>query len=576
MKNDRSLLTPFRTLLLIIVLSLACGACSDLLEVEPQTVLAEEKAYQTLADADAAVLGVYGKFMQLAESYVIMNELRADLLDVTPQANHYLRALNTHSATDDNPYIDPRPFYEVILNCNDVLKHFDEMKASFKLDEKNYHQRYADIAALRSWVYLQLGIHYGTVPYITEPLETVDDALDPANYPMTTLDELVDKLIAFMEALPYKDTYSEDISLYTTVDGYSTREFPINKNMMLGDLYLWADEYAKAAFYYRAVMDPFESDFYVYKVKWGSPTDNNDLVVGYLRYREQDINALVNNNSQGWRSIFARGQDDLFYWEWIWSLPFESNFAPKNPFIDLFAKSGGDYLLKPSQEVMDQWNAQVQYNDFPYDARRIFSAGSNEAQPQAMKYLYYFDPLDPFQKDGRWFLMRAAGLHLRFAEAANRDGRQKLAWAFLNEGIRATFDSDPANTDQTYKQATFDTYPYNFDARYGTYPYFRGNWHQHTGIRGRAYVYPLQMDPTVTTPQDSTLFIEEKLIDEAALELAFEGYRWADLLRIAKRRNDPAFLADRVYQKLLKGNHPEAAAVREKLMNPEAWYLPFK
>ena len=42
---------------------------------------------------------------------------------------------------------------------------------------------------------------------------------------------------------------------------------------------------------------------------------------------------------------------------------------------------------------------------------------------------------------------------------------------------------------------------------------------------------------------DSTISIEDNLIREAGLELAYEGYRWADLVRIAKRRNDPAFLA---------------------------------
>lgn len=44
-------------------------------------------------------------------------------------------------------------------------------------------------------------------------------------------------------------------------------------------------------------------------------------------------------------------------------------------------------------------------------------------------------------------------------------------------------------------------------------------------------------------------YLEEMILDEPARELAFEGERFYDLIRIAKRRNDPSFLADRVSQK---------------------------
>jgi len=75
---------------------------------------------------------------------------------------------------------------------------------------------------------------------------------------------------------------------------------------------------------------------------------------------------------------------------------------------------------------------------------------------------------------------------------------------------------------------------------------------------------------------DSTLSIENSIIDEGALELAYEGYRWPDLLRVALRRNDPAFLADKIYNKLRKDGVADAAAVRAKLMDKKNWYLPFK
>jgi hypothetical protein len=40
--------------------------------------------------------------------------------------------------------------------------------------------------------------------------------------------------------------------------------------------------------------------------------------------------------------------------------------------------------------------------------------------------------------------------------------------------------------------------------------------------------------------------VEQMIVDEMALETAFEGQRYYDLMRVAMRREDPAFLADKV------------------------------
>ncbi len=62
-----------------------------------------------------------------------------------------------------------------------------------------------------------------------------------------------------------------------------------------------------------------------------------------------------------------------------------------------------------------------------------------------------------------------------------------------------------------------------------------------------------------------------------ALETAFEGTRWPDLLRVALRRNDPSFIADKIYNKLSKNPATAGAAAdaRRKLLARE-WFLPFK
>jgi starch-binding outer membrane protein, SusD/RagB family len=584
-----------KSVFLFAVVFLAAGVtgCKKLFDVKPEQALDKDEVYQNVYDADAAVLGLYGKFLSLAKQYVVLNELRGDLMDVTMNVDDALKQINEHTVTEDNPYADPRPFFEIILNCNDILQHFDIMREDKKFKEDEYRQRYSDVAALRSWVYLQAGILYGNVPYITTPLATVDEVKNESNFPRLDLRTLVDSLVKATEAIPYKDLYPAGTSLVTTVDGYNTAKFFINKKCLLGDLYLWrsaftgsADDAKKAAQNYKDVMETGGTDPDMYRVKYAEVTSNDDVAVGYWndgRITQYDENRLIDVNTTGWRSIFARAQDTRYNQEWIWMLYFDKGFQPTNPFIDLFSNRGGSYLLKPSMAAISNWNSQVQSdNNFPYDARGKLTYKYLDGQPVITKYLYNYlsedklVPVNILEKPGKWFLYRAAQLHLRYSEAANRDGRHRIAYALVHNGLQYNFDVNPGGgtaRDVTNTEQTFDAYPYNFDARMGDYPSYRAPWHRNAGIRGRAH---LKSD-ALQAGADSTLAIEDRIINESALELAFEGSRWQDLMRLAIRRNDPNFLAARVASKFEKaGNAGMAATVKGKLMNPANWFLPFK
>lgn len=571
--------TKYKLKLGALALLLGFGSCQEYLDVAPDDKLNEDQVYRDVFDADAAVVGIYGKLMGLAGKYVILNELRADLISPTYNAGLNLKELNEHSVTTNNPYASPKDFYEVINDCNDVLKNFDLMRLDNRLDSNEYNERYSDIGTLRSWLYLQLGIHFGQVPYITDPVENLDDVRNLDQYARIPFEQLLEELIIFTEALPYSNTYSDNSTLVIDVDGYNTAKFFINKECLLGDLQLWKGNYLQAASHYKTVLETGSngSDAYLYdtyRVIYNLP-NTNDIGVEYERYREQDARAIINSNNDGWGSIFAREPDARWNNEWIWSLPFDSNFAPANPFIDLFSNQDGNYLLKPSQQAINIWDDQTQQNGFPYDARgKVFSYYLAGEDPVVKKYLYNFIdpisqlPVDVFERDGRWFLYRAAKLHLRFAEAANRDGKHRLADALLNFGIQNEY-TVPGVEDVTNIERTNLAFPYDFDARQGDFPYYRGNWYRNNGIRGRAFLQRAEV------LGDSLISIENNIIEEAALELAFEGNRWGDLVRVALHRNDPAFLADKVYAKLNAEGNAQAASVRTKLMSKENWYLPF-
>lgn len=60
--------------------------------------------------------------------------------------------------------------------------------------------------------------------------------------------------------------------------------------------------------------------------------------------------------------------------------------------------------------------------------------------------------------------------------------------------------------------------------------------------------------------------VEDLIVDESALELAFEGTRFFDLMRVADRRHNPDYLAERVSNR--------NQALRGKLQNRNNWFFP--
>jgi hypothetical protein len=590
--------------LLNVLLIFAGISCKKMFDIKPESQVDQSQAYRNVYDADAAVIGIYGKVMKVAKQYVLWNELRGDLMDITFNSDLYLRQLSEQNVTGNNPYINPQPFYDVILNCNDALKNFKIMLQQNKLKTDEFAQRYSDIGAIRSWLYLQLGVHFGNIPYVTDPLAQVSDLHDPSKFPMIPLSQLIDSLVKFTETLPFLENYPSGTNLQTTVDGYPTSKFFINKNMLLGDLYLWQGQYNKAAISFRKVMDingPVGNDALWYNQYKISNNASNPATSSINYSRPQDFSSL-NYGPVSWRNLFERPvTDNDFNWEWIWVLPFDKNFPPADPFIDLFSNNGGSYLVRPSQQAIDNWNSQMQVftftagtstapvvfgDNFPFDSRGVFTYRYINGQPVIMKYLYnYLNastatadglPLNVLVEQGKWFLARAATLHLHFAEAANRAGYPKVAYALVNRGIGFTYDPVPGGTtgrDVTNIQNTnFLPDPYKFDARNGDAPPYRNSWYRNFGIRGRANLKVVTLPAT-----DSVTNVENMILDEDALELAYEGERWPDLLRIAIRRNDPAYIADKIYNKLIKSGLSAGAAgqARSKLMVRD-WFLPFK
>ncbi|MBN2613391.1 MAG: RagB/SusD family nutrient uptake outer membrane protein [Bacteroidales bacterium] len=566
-------------------------SCTDTF---PEEVLDYKNVYTNVDDADAAILGLYGQFSELAAQVVVLNELRADLMDVTGNATTDLEEINLNRPSENNPWANVTKFYGVIQTCNDILFNFDKMLQEKKMIQAEYDERYSDVAALRTWVYLQLGIHFGKVNYITEPVVSLTD-LEDTNADELTLDQLLPELILCMESLPSLEEYQSSKLTLNNIDGYSLSPFFINKKCLLADLYLFdADNsngyYDKAAKLYRDVLATGEdvgsnTKYRLYTWVWNTTATPNWYQILYRDGRYEDFNSLYNS----WREMFAgTTTSSAALNELIWFISYDKKFEPKYPLPKLFdpISESGDYQLKPSVYAVDSvWGGQLQKNGYPFDARGLTGAFVEIGGNYYVRKYSYFQDFPSNDVAGNWFLYRAGMLHLRYAEAANRAGYPMLAWALVNDGIPGTAfvfkkpngSNYPNDSIRISGDSPFSlyTYPYSFDGRQSDIPYLRQPWRNNGGIRGRANLPNVIFPADALTKHDSILFMEKVIAREAALELGFEGHRWEDLIRIARRLNKETPGAGTHFfwdENLAKKYEITGGGV--DMSSPENWFLP--
>lgn len=75
-----------------------------------------------------------------------------------------------------------------------------------------------------------------------------------------------------------------------------------------------------------------------------------------------------------------------------------------------------------------------------------------------------------------------------------------------------------------------------------------------------------------TFQEKRQIALDKLIADEEALEGAYEGNRFYDLLRYAVYHNDPSYLAEKIAQRKGKDNVDES--LKARLLNESNWYLP--
>lgn len=560
-----------KKLLPLIMAFIALIGCNDMLHVDSERLTAESD-YNLNAPGDSvySMFGILSKLQKLGDSYVLLGELRGDLLDVGSNSDVSLKEINNFDISSQNEYVNIKDYYDVINNCNYVIQKLDTSVVDKGLKMKL--RAYAAVKTIRAWTYMQLALNFQTVKYLEKPVLTVEDAEKDYSSSEISLLELANKLIADLE--PLKLVENPELGF---LDSYNSSNsyFPIR--FVLGDLYLWrgsltanSSDYENAAIQYRMLM---------YEKRQTINGERDNLLV-----------PTVNSSSSYWIPINGTITSNANLY-WIKSLTIDGGEVLTT--IACPTEYGQSYKLDtlnslrsitPSAVAIKNWDSQTyylneasntmgdlrKYGSISYNATTNSTTATigtdyNFSGMAADNYLIYKYRL--YKQNV--VVYRSSLLYLRYAEAVNRLEKPKLAFAVLKYGLNSNTLLNDKMIPVKEKGSTLAEYMNFFDSR------FKNN----VGIRMRG-LGNLDKDttfytiPKLNSMKDSMLYVEDKIEQELALETAFEGNRYHDLMRIALRRiknneGDEAYLANKVAEKHT-GNK---VTIRNKLMTIDNWYI---
>ncbi len=192
-------------------------------------------------------LGILRNVQDMVEQNEILGDLRSDLVNTTAYSSDSVSNIINYSDADkdgDNELLNRSAYYKVINQCNFYLAKVDTMAK-----KNSYYMRreYAQVVAIRAWTYLQLVQTYGKVPFITEPVDNADTGWEKnPKEGWATADNLLDLLTSDKGELTKANVFerTEGYPVYgefsTGNDAFKVKidKMRFYTDVILGDLYL--------------------------------------------------------------------------------------------------------------------------------------------------------------------------------------------------------------------------------------------------------------------------------------------------------------------------------------------------
>jgi hypothetical protein len=587
-------------------------SCEDFFAQESDDVLyADQEHLNAAEDTIYSVTGILTKLQSIADRTILLGELRGDLVDLTNEASNDLREVFEFNVGDDNIYNNPSDYYAVINNCNYFIAHADTALKDIR-NESVFMKEYAAVKAIRAWTYLQLVLNYGSVPFYTEPMLSKEAAEAAENGTKADLAAICDYFINDLQNIP--ERYNRDLPGYRVIRGVESRLLFFPLSIVRGDLYLWKasvtqskEDYKQAALhYYKYISErngtnsayPTGKNNYIWwepgEASWLSPSGSIFPISESIADNAELITMIAGDSIRAeghyseLRNLFtSREEND--YKVSITPSTRMVEISESQPNCVLSSKAGTSIIYAP-KGLNRHHSGDLRLQDVWYENTRIDPATNTRIETQ---YIY------KYSSQRNVHIYRRMMVYLRMAEALNCAGYPHMAYQILAQGLsnrvinnqvipyyHASEEETSTLSDSLFL-ARFD-FP---DERYAvcTVNDFTGageQTHNMMGIHARGCGWT-PMDTTYVLPHDtleldlakrSQLIAEQQavvdslLLTENALELAFEGTRYYDLMRFALRKDNPGeFLSTMVGRR-----NSQSAGVAANLRNRNNWYLRWK
>jgi hypothetical protein len=466
-------------ILSISVIALLFSSCSDWLNLAPEDGVTRQEFWKTKEHVHSAVIGCYASLLDgPVEKMFLWGELRADMLANGVAPNNSYNAIFDGEISPSNNTVDWSDLYTVINNCNIVLRFAPNVrKNDATFSAKQLKEYEAEVLTLRAMMYFTLVRSFRDVPLVLEGYIADDQDF---YLPTTPGDQILDTLIHDLKIASVNApvTYNNNEKNKNRITAWSAKA-------LLADIYLWKERYAECnALCQEIIGSNRYSMIPVEKL-------NFEVASGGVI-----IDTLTIANESDADKMFVQSYVDGRSVESIFEIPFTT--LKTNPFYAMLGAS--NFSLRPKLEIVDGIIFPEPIYDYARDATDIRGSGCSYRAGLLWKYIgtsrtgaqrTSIDYTSP------WIVYKYSDVLLMKAEALNQIGLQTH-----NEGAQDYYKQAVA-TMKIVRDArnAVETSDYNFG----------------TDIEGK--------------------MLEKAILDERAREFSYEGKRWYDVLRNAKRNN---------------------------------------
>ena len=557
-------------ILTLFTLLFTLSSCSDMLETDSSMIeFAEQNKLNSSRDTVSSLMGVVRGIQTIADRTFILGDIRSDQVVITASATTAIKQIANFEVDAENPYNKVSDYYAIINNCNYYIANADT--ALVKLGKKVFEKEYAAIKTYRAWTYLQLVKNYGQVPLVLDPVLTEAEATAEMNKTYSDINTICNYFIEDIK--PYVDTESPAV-----IKG----DMQIPVRVLLGELCLWAGRYNEAAQYLHEYLtmknDPVPTGLSgkiltKYERLNGTLfasrnsnayTFNQSEMLCYMLMATSDYEGVKSELSTVYQSVLANN--------------YYAQIEPSQALKKLSADQNYVFCVEASQTERDTlyvlkggWTDEFADGDLRlYCTLSRRTVNVDEASPFSRERITNTKASYTYSR--MWFY-RVQQVYLMYAEALNRLGCPEAALCVLKYGLRNQNIERYVSEKEREKAGTL----LDFDDEVFTKDNTSGVHARGCGDVDCDKNYCVPQPPTALASYEDTVqyqipLVEQMIIDEYGLEFTFEGKRFYDLMRIALRRNDPAYLADAV----AKRNGKIDDALREKLMDKRNWFLPLR